>query len=175
MKQIFLFKRSNCHCPRSVCVMKSLKVTSHYKYSKSVGAFFDKWTDREMENGFEEERLEGDSWRKPIRTNKQALPVLIRVFPCGRIVIWQWRDFVPSRARGIFPGASGEEHRDSVGLCVSRPPIARLSTLEFSQKKFLLHLLLILSSEKSTLYILAIREVNNFLKKKMVFQKRVVP
>ena len=136
MKQIFLFKISNCHCPRSVCVMKSLKVTSHYKYSKSVGAFFDKWTDREMENGFEEERLEGDSWRKPIRTNKQALPVLIRFgFPCGGIVIWQWRDFVPSRARGIFPGASGEEHRDSVGLCVSRPPIARLSTLEFPQKK----------------------------------------
>ena len=117
--------------------MKSLKVTSHYKYSKSVGAFFDKWTDREMENGFEEESGKvGRGFLKKTHSDKQTSPARFdKSFP-----LWQnrdmtqWRDFVPSRARGIFPGASGEEHRDSVGLCVSRPPIARLSTLEFSQK-----------------------------------------
>ena len=119
--------------------MKSLKVTSHYKYSKSVGAFFDKWTDREMENGFEEESGKvGRGFLKKTHSDKQTSPARFDKiwFP-----LWQnrdmtrGRDFVPSRARGIFPGASGEEHRDSVGLCVSRPPIARLSTLEFSQEK----------------------------------------
>ena len=136
MKQIFLFKRSNCHCPRSVCVMKSLKVTSHYKYSKSVGAFFDKWTDREMEKWLRGGKV-GRGFLKKTHSDKQTSPARFdKSFP-----LWQnrdmtrGRDFVPSRARGIFPGASGEEHRDSVGLCVSRPPIARLSTLEFHRKK----------------------------------------
>ena len=52
------------------------------------------------------------------------------------------RDFVPSRARGIFPGrsfglrASGEGRWDSVGLCVSRPANAPWSTLIFSSLFF---------------------------------------
>ena len=136
MKQIFLFKISNCHCPRSVCVMKSLKVTSHYKYSKSVGAFFDKWTDREMENGFEEERLEGDSWRKPIRTNKQALPVLIRVFPCGRIVIWhEGAILYRPGPEGYFPELRGRNTETPLGFVSvgRRSPVCQ--HLSFHRKK----------------------------------------
>ena len=139
MKQIFLFKRSNCHCPRSVCVMKSLKVTSHYKYSKSVGAFFDKWTDREMENGFEEESGKvGRGFLKKTHSDKQTSPARFdKSFP-----LWQNRDMTVARfctvpgPRDISRSFGGGTPRLRWALCQSAADRPFVNTWVFTEKNF---------------------------------------